>query len=271
MSTPQEPLTGSIVYFASGFTSGLLVSAGFNPWDRALYLSVKDRRPFLHRENWLYPFQGVRQTLFARAISSGLYFPLEQLFLDRLQSMPGLSLGWSTTTMLAGQGAGAMNGILLHPLAVVKYKTWGHLDEKRSFLSTARAMFSVGPRTFFRALPTTILRDTVFGTTFTFGRRRGKTHFLLDLTAAGCATVLSAPFNYIRNMQFAQNISQPLSVRAPVLLLLSEVRAKPLGAGLVHLSLRLQLGWGTLRVATGMAVMAEIYRGLLHLSCLPTV
>ena len=42
----------------------------------ALYLSVRDRRPFLHRQNWVDPYQGFLQTIVHRAVSGGLYFPL---------------------------------------------------------------------------------------------------------------------------------------------------------------------------------------------------
>jgi hypothetical protein len=40
----------------SGIISGAVQAVVFNPWDRALYLSVKDLRPFLHLENFRHPF-----------------------------------------------------------------------------------------------------------------------------------------------------------------------------------------------------------------------
>ena len=45
-----------------GFTSGLLQAAVFNPWDRALYLSVLHHRRFLHHDNFQEPMRGVRCT-----------------------------------------------------------------------------------------------------------------------------------------------------------------------------------------------------------------
>ncbi len=42
----------------AGTTVGALQAVLFNPWDRALYLSVKEKRPFLHRANFTQPFQG---------------------------------------------------------------------------------------------------------------------------------------------------------------------------------------------------------------------
>jgi len=66
--------------FFCGFASGLVQAGLFNPWDRALYLSVKFERKFLHPLNFVEPWKGVLQTLIQRAISAGFYFPLEDIF-----------------------------------------------------------------------------------------------------------------------------------------------------------------------------------------------
>lgn len=55
-----------------GFISGLLQAGIFNPWDRALYLSVMNNRPFLNRLNFVNPFNGVFQTIFQRGFSAGV-------------------------------------------------------------------------------------------------------------------------------------------------------------------------------------------------------
>ena len=90
-----------------GILSGLLQAAIFNPWDRALYLSVKHDRKFLHWLNFKNPFAGLMQTITQRALSSGLYFPLEDIFKDRLISS-GLmsSSGLKYIPLLAGNLAG---------------------------------------------------------------------------------------------------------------------------------------------------------------------
>ena len=110
-----------------GFTSGLLQAALFNPWDRALYLSVRYHRPFLHIRNFSNPFAGVFQTLFQRAVSSGVYFPLEQLFAEGLHSKlsvanEGKSMRKFSTQIhfVAGLLAGATNGIIMNPFTSVK-------------------------------------------------------------------------------------------------------------------------------------------------------
>jgi hypothetical protein len=101
-----------------GFTSGLIQAFIFNPWDRALYLSVKHERPFLRWDNFQNPMSGVSQTVVQRAISAGLYFPLEELTTDALE----LATGYynSVTVFCAGTIAGVANGVLMNPFTRVK-------------------------------------------------------------------------------------------------------------------------------------------------------
>ena len=114
-----------------GFTAGLLQAAAFNPWDRALYLSVLTHRKFLHRENFREPMRGVLQTIVQKAISGGLYFPLEEIFsshiheyLDTNYPIPLVNGSSSkakyTSIFLGGMLAGAVNGILLNPFSRIK-------------------------------------------------------------------------------------------------------------------------------------------------------
>lgn len=49
-----------------GVFSGFVQASMFNPWDRALYLSVKNNRKFLDKQNFVNPFAGVFQTLAQR-------------------------------------------------------------------------------------------------------------------------------------------------------------------------------------------------------------
>ena len=104
---------------------------------------------------------------------------------------------------------------------------------------------------------------------------RAKTFFLvfiffdlpLAALAAGASTVLSAPLNYARNIQFGAQWSKPTppawrAIRA----LLQRAQTKPTGAvTLSYLCQRTNVGWGTLRVASGMAITALGYSALLEL------
>ena len=57
-----------------GLVSGTASAVLFNPWDRALYLSVVHKRRFLSLSNWKQPFQGFHQAAVQRVLSGGLYF-----------------------------------------------------------------------------------------------------------------------------------------------------------------------------------------------------
>ncbi len=107
--------------FYCGFAAGILQAGIFNPWDRALYLSVKNHCPFLLKENFLSPFSGLVQTLFHRSISSSLYFPLEDIILTYLNENFGAKSGHEMwMAFVTGTLAGAANGLILNPLSAVK-------------------------------------------------------------------------------------------------------------------------------------------------------
>ena len=91
--------------------------------DRALYLTIKENRDFLHVENFKQPFSGLVQTLFQRTVSAGLYFPLEDIFLQSLLEVRESRKShvhdhW--VALAAGNLAGAVSGLVLNPLAAVK-------------------------------------------------------------------------------------------------------------------------------------------------------
>jgi hypothetical protein len=56
-----------------GLVAGVAQAGVFNPFDRALYLSVKNHRPFLCYENFAQPYSGFLQSVGGRALSGGLY------------------------------------------------------------------------------------------------------------------------------------------------------------------------------------------------------
>lgn len=104
-----------------GLLSGLAQAFVFNPWDRALYLSVKNERAFLHSENFRNPMAGVTQTVVQRAISAGLYFPLEDIFYSLLLiKYNGSENIRSIDVFFSGTLAGFFNGIIMNPFSRIK-------------------------------------------------------------------------------------------------------------------------------------------------------
>lgn len=168
-----------------------------------------------------------------------------------------------------------MNAIFLTPIAAVRYAGWGQPD--KSSLEIIRGLYQgkVSGQ-WRRGVAATVTRDVVFGAFFAgmrfFNRqtqdgkeRNAWTKGALDFSSAAAATVFSAPFNYVRNMQF----NCPIERRAPkmgdVLSMLirdSKHSARPLR----FLQSRLRLGWGTGRVASGMALSSFMYEKCTELS-----
>ena len=68
------------INIASGMCTGVTIAGLFHPWDRALFLSVTNNRPFLYEkmnsrfvtENFVQPYHGFAQTIIARTISNSL-------------------------------------------------------------------------------------------------------------------------------------------------------------------------------------------------------
>lgn len=253
--------------FECGFVAGLAVTAVLHPWDRALYLSVINRRTFFSQANWHRPYHALGQTLFGRAVSGGLYFPLE----DWCTAATG-------SAVLGGQAAGVLNGFLLNPLSLVKYQSWGQEDYK-SFAATSRQLLrDAGPLVVLRGVISTMMRDGIFG--FCFSLRRlapNKTgaveqpvasDFAAAVVCAAVGTTLGSPFNYLRNLSYAQNSCVELeswqAKRAFAERAFGDLSRETREAGsfagrLRVIVTRFNLGWGTLRVAVGMAMTDHVY------------
>mmetsp|Transcript_43188 Transcript_43188/g.78555 ORF Transcript_43188/g.78555 Transcript_43188/m.78555 type:complete len:298 (+) Transcript_43188:85-978(+) len=251
--------------FISGFLAGMSVTAALHPWDRALYLSVIRDTPFLSRVNWQNPYGGLSQTLVGRSVSSGLYFPLEQMCSQAIGS-----------NIIGGQTASVIIGLVLNPLNLVKYQCWGQ-EQYTSFKATALKLYGdAGPLVFLRGAMPTMIRDGIFGVCFgcrkSFqrdGEGNEPMNFAVAVLCAALGTTLSSPFNYIRNLAFAEpswmELESMKSKRAywdrVWMEMLNDVRAQDtIGQAVRCLQARFRLGWGTLRVAVGMGLTDQAFR-----------
>lgn len=135
----------------AGIVSGVGVAGLFNPWDRALYLSVVHERPFFALENWRKPYTGFCQVLVHRTLTSGIYFPLFDLLNQPCENVINnytpLTTDYSprlhnlAVSFLVGNCAGALSGVLLNPLTAIKYSAW---DTQKSFFTTAKELYRSG-------------------------------------------------------------------------------------------------------------------------------
>ena len=154
------------VDFVASLTTGIVQSVTFNPWDRALYLAVKDRRPFLSKANFTNPYQGFGQAAVHRIVSGGLYFFLQaqtdEVLLDQVLGLTPEQRRGRRAALVVGCVAGSLNGLLINQLASVKYHTWH--SEGASFWKTAKQMWAEGGlHSFVKGSVATSNRDMVFG------------------------------------------------------------------------------------------------------------
>jgi len=170
---------------------------------------------------------------------------------------------------LAGSAAGAASALLLNPLSAMKYRTWGR-DVNRGVIAEAVIMWRKGgSKPFFYGLLPTLTRDVAFGGTYTFLRRYVRKSDLLeeqymwvgDTASAACAAIVSGPFNLARNVQYATGASKQQPSIGKVLRSLAKeaVTKRSLVGAMLFLQRRLRIGWGTARVAAGMAFGQGVY------------
>lgn len=171
-----------------------------------------------------------------------------------------------------GLAAGSLNGAVLNTLAVIKYHGWGNGDG--TFLQASRDIYQRGGlKAFFKGVRATVARDAIFGVAYEVVRGTLKSefhihadsndhwstaNFLCDATAAAVGTVVSGPFNYVRNVVYATppDVRPPSNIQA-LRGLWQETMAHRHPGQFLHD--RLRLGWGTARVAVGMGIGQFIY------------
>eukprot|EP00946_MAST-07B_sp_MAST-7B-sp1_P000464 g464.t1 len=289
----------------AGTLSGVTTAGVFNPYDRALYLSVIHEKPFLHRSNWSKPFQGAANALLHRTVAGGLYFtvydllqkPVARMLSEGSSSLPSAS-GSSKSlpedaaviSFATGTLAGFANGVILNPIAAVKYAAWGS-DTSKGLQRYAISLWRRGGiRPFVAGIVPTVVRDMVFGASYSTlrflfasalskqlsprkseGDRHASAYMKFvppfsQFIGAAIATTASSPFNYWRNMQFDTKPGQkPVGfIRCMHDLGHAVGDAPGFQAKCLRVSMKLRIGWGTLRVATGMAVGQQLYDFFVH-------
>ena len=236
--------------FACGLASGLGQSTLFNPYDRAMYRSITEKKSFLDKSNWRgNPFAGVSPSFIQRSVSAGLYFPLEDFFRRTI----------SSNYAVDGVLVGMVGGVFTTPFNSVKYAMWSSASTSISF--TARNLYERGGVSrLMRGVLPTLYRDMSFGVVYSVLRHKGDNGFVNNVLAAFIATAVSSPFNYARMKIYASQTPIPTS------LILSDLRRE---IQTHHPSAyfkqakftfqTLNVGWGALRVGLGMGVGSQIY------------
>ncbi|KAF4657608.1 hypothetical protein FOL46_007354 [Perkinsus olseni] len=276
-----------------GLNAGLMQSLIFNPYDRALYLTIKHskdtsgyHRRFLDRRNWPRRpgqyFEGVGPAVLQKAVSFGLYFPMEELFLSSpLVEQAGGA--W-----LAGTLAGLANGIFTTPFNAVKFSIWRTSQQQYSNPVTAINVLKdiqgrEGLRGLFRGCVPTVYRDVTFCLTYATMRHVHSNDpqaggFLGNMASAIVATALSSPFNWVRLQEYSHPEVSRRTSQWLRILLQSEGLIGPgpsLGDGFLASSKELcrrlgsllrtlRIGWGSVRVGLGMGFGSQVYAFCRH-------
>ncbi|KAJ9453242.1 mitochondrial carrier protein [Diplonema papillatum] len=259
--------------FTAGLVSGVVQAVIFNPYDKALYLSVTAHRPFLRWENFSRPFHGLAQAVVQRVASGGLYFVLQREIQHKLFSESEADHSSNLENFSVGALAGALNGVLLNPMSAARYHAWG--TDTTKFGVAAREMWQHGGcRAFTKGTGTTVLRDLMFGIIYETARHP-LAHCVpgvdlslpANLVAAGSATLFSSPLNYIRLRQYGHHPAMPHPRALDIVRDLLEDSLYDHERGqtrtafqrLSHMQDRLRIGWATARVAVGMMVGQAIF------------
>lgn len=232
-------------YLIAGLGAGLVHAILYNPYDRALYLSIKNSTSFLNKSNWIQPFQGLNQSIFHRTLGSGLYFSV--------QSAIGK---FTNNSLYIGLIGGIINALTLNPIAVIKYNCWGNY--KLTFGQSTKNLYSNGGfKVFSKGMSSTMIRDIIFCSVYEKMRnKKSKNIFdeLHNLSVGIAATVFASPFNYVRNIKY----STPPNVKC-------KNDIKILCELISNRNFRdLRLGWGTFRCGLGMVTGQLLYNNILR-------
>jgi len=268
--------TPLFVEIVSGLVVGSLQVILFNSYDRALYLSMTRHRPFLDGRNWGAArdwHRGLWPNLTQRAVTYGLYFPIEQMWTRAILQENANDIQTLCAAPIAGCLTGATSAILTNPLAVLKFYQYCPERARQSLRADIKQLTSSGKScatVWSRGAVVTLLRETVFGTIFTTLRvllADVDNQFFVNVGAGCAATVCSGPLNYVRSRQYAHvcpHGSPPPRIRDVLQGLRFEWHKRGTYFMLIE---RLRIGWGSLRVGLGMGVGNMLYGVVVNRIC----
>lgn len=250
----------------AGSITGIIQTFIFNPLDKAMYLTVLKKGSLFEKYKWINPYHGVHNAMFGKMVSYGYFFTLNDnvtKFVDN--NMTGFAV--FAKPFVTGIVVGSTTAAVTNPLNVVKFHAWA-TDKKLTHV--ARSIYSKnGIRPFFNGIIATINRDSLFTTVYSAGHNfskkslkfEGSDLFFADFFTALCATSLSSPFNYARNIQYKMSHNEKNYTILIVLkdLVNETIEFKTIGQRTHHIITKLNINWGTARVAVGISSGQWLY------------
>ena len=157
---------------------------------------------------------------------------------------------------------------------------WGAPDHQyhKNFFSSAKEMYKKGGfRSFLVGSWSTLIRDVIFGGIYGIlryslhpyvehedCRAAGACKYVINMFSGCCATVISSPFNYVRNMQYSYvpgPKNSKLTSRTILYTLYQDAcKQEVLIDKCIYVQRQFRVGWGTARVGCGMAFSEQIYQ-----------
>lgn len=273
MPTKDEKVVKPVVPMqnvASSFVTGAVTGVVFHPWDKALNLSMVHDRPFFNLKNFVHPMEGIGQTLFQRTFLSAAYFGMQGAMKDRLYPVLREKMQWSEAAAQFGVGTAAGVGYALtnNWASAIKYNMWGE-EHTSTFVGKAREMWRKGgAKPFMRGTQATIFRDLKYGGVYELVRQwcranfaealpdtnKDMLNFAADMIAAGPASVISGPMNFVRNVQYREALAEtPPGIVDVCKRVAAESKELSAREKVGFFARRLKFGPGTARVMVGMA------------------
>ena len=235
----------------AGLSTGLISTAVFNPFDRALYLMVSQKKSLFDKSLWKHPYNGVSQAIYGRIISYGINFTFYDIFKQKLQM----------NSFTAGLLTGTFVGFMANPVSVVKMHNWNKRLSNHSFLKLSKDLSSMyGKTVFLRGLHLTILRDSIFSLIYYSNQTDNAYN---NIAFGTLATVSASPINYVRNCVFFDfNRKQKVIIKETLKTMKTDIVT---GRYYDLVFSKFNCGWGTLRVGIGMAFSKWMYDNMVRI------
>jgi len=223
----------------AGIITGITNTIIFNPYDKALYLQVKNNTKFFDKKNWINPYSGISQSLIHRTISYGLYFPIYDFYKKNTTFTNYKIISDSILT-------GCTTSILINPINVIKYNKWNNIEIKYNLIYLTKG------------IKYTILRDVIFTLNYNcLNQKYNKNkNIIVDIILGCISTLCVSPINYCRNIVF----SSPQKVYFKNII--NNIRYDNLTNIILN---KFNIGYGTIRVGLGMSISKLLYENLIDI------
>lgn len=222
----------------AGLLTGISNTIIFNPYDKALYMQVKNNTTFFNKNNWIQPYTGISQSLIHRTISYGLYFPIYD-FYKRNTTFTNYKI------ILDSVLTGCTTSILINPINIIKYNKWNNISTKYNlFILT-------------KGIKYTILRDSIFTLNYNYLNQKynKNKNILLDIILGCISTLCVSPINYCRNIVFSSQ--QKIYLKN----IINNIRYEKISDIIFN---KFNIGYGTIRIGLGISISKFMYENLLN-------